>query len=378
MIHQLIDIHLIIAVTIGGIAILNAALFWFMPGLTRRDLYFAVTVARGFRDQVQGRSILRRYRVELILLSVLALVAFVAGIAWFGVGFVSAGLLIQVTASFIAFYRARLRVLPYAVPPTTIREAELHGHNRIIPGGWLAALGPFILLVACAVYLWFQRRETSAHFTSATGHEWTRRHWSLAGQTDGLGGYKLSVYLISTAGVLVALTLILYGLAHWVRPVYAGGPKRAHELKFRRTVSAILLALEYYLTVQASWIVLVPRRSDLATVGLLPLAFVFMLVVIFVLARLGQGGSRMPAGNDARVAHSAVPVGDRTPDRYWKLGIFYFNPDDSAVLVEKRFGLGYSLNFARPMAWIIAFLILMAPLVPVLAHLTKFLPKFGV
>jgi uncharacterized membrane protein len=53
------------------------------------------------------------------------------------------------------------------------------------------------------------------------------------------------------------------------------------------------------------------------------------------------------------------------------------NRDDSAVFVEKRFGLGYSLNFARPPAWIILLLILLAPLVPILAHLTQFLPKVG-
>jgi len=169
----------------------------------------------------------------------------------------------------------------------------------------------------------------------------------------------------------VALTLILYGLAHWVRPVYVSGPERVNELKFRRTVSAILLALEYYLAVQASWILLFPRRGDLATAGLVPLAFVFVLVVIVVLARLGQGGSRIPVGHDARVPTSAMPVGDGTPDRFWKLGIFYFNPDDSAVLIEKRFGLGYSLNFARPTAWIIVLLVLMAPLLQVLAHLMK-------
>ena len=34
-------------------------------------------------------------------------------------------------------------------------------------------------------------------------------------------------------------------------------------------------------------------------------------------------------------------------------GIFYFNPDDPAVWVPKRFGIGYTLNFARPAAWIV-------------------------
>jgi uncharacterized membrane protein len=307
-------IHLIMAITIGGIAILYALLLWFMPLLTRRDLYFAVTVAAGFRDEPGSKSILRRYRIELILVSALALVVFVAGVVYFRVGFVSAGLVIQLAASFIPFYRARQRVLPYAVPPTMVREAELHDHNRIIPGGWIVALGPFILLGACAGYLWIHPTEAPTHFASHWGGE----------QSTGGSFHSLSIYLISTAGILAALTLILYGLVHWVRPVYAGGPKRACELKFRRTVSAILVVTEYYITLQASWIVLVPRH-DLRTIALLPLAFVLVLVALVVLARLGQGGSRMLAADETRLASSTAPVGDRTPDRYWKLGIFYFN-----------------------------------------------------
>ena len=39
------------------------------------------------------------------------------------------------------------------------------------------------------------------------------------------------------------------------------------------------------------------------------------------------------------------------------------------MLVEKRFGLGHTLNFARPAAWVIVLLVLMGPLVPILAYL---------
>jgi uncharacterized membrane protein len=240
-----------------------------------------------------------------------------------------------------------------------VRETELHDHNRIIPGGWIVALGPFILLAATAGYLWIYPTKAATHFAS---------HWR-GEQSTGLSFQSLSIRLVATGGLLAGLTLILYGLAHWVRPVHAGGPKRARELKFRRTVSTILLVTEYYIALQASWIVLVPHRHDLTAVGLIPFAFVFALVAIIVLARLGQGGSRMPVADEARLAGSTVPVGDRTPDRYWKLGIFYFNRDDPAVLVEKRFGLGYSLNFARPTAWIIVLLVLTGPLVPILARL---------
>ena len=58
-----------IVVTIGGVALLSALLFWFMPLLTRRDLYFAVTVRPGFRLEPEGKAILQRYRGELALLS---------------------------------------------------------------------------------------------------------------------------------------------------------------------------------------------------------------------------------------------------------------------------------------------------------------------
>ena len=38
-------------------------------------------------------------------------------------------------------------------------------------------------------------------------------------------------------------------------------------------------------------------------------------------------------------------------DEHWKLGIFYFNPDDASVWLPERFGIGWTMNLARPAAW---------------------------
>lgn len=43
---------------------------------------------------------------------------------------------------------------------------------------------------------------------------------------------------------------------------------------------------------------------------------------------------------------------DRDP-QHWKLGIFYYNPNQSRLFVAKRDGLPMTLNFARPIAWAI-------------------------
>jgi len=59
------------------------------------------------------------------------------------------------------------------------------------------------------------------------------------------------------------------------------------------------------------------------------------------------------------VGHS---LGDRTPDESWLWGMFYHNPNDPALFVEKRTGPGYTVNFGHVRAWLMmaGFLILMA------------------
>ena len=184
-------IPLIISVTISAIGILNAVLFWFMPRLTRHDLYFAVTVAPGFRDDPEGKSILRRYRTELVLVSALALTAVVIGLPWLGVGFVPDGFFLQLVAAFIAFYRARQRVLPHAVPPTAIREAELNGGSRIIPGGgwWRWGRSSCLLLAPRTCGFTGTLAVSQVSTSSAPPEFWAQWHSFCTGQATGCGPF---------------------------------------------------------------------------------------------------------------------------------------------------------------------------------------------
>ena len=45
-----------------------------------------------------------------------------------------------------------------------------------------------------------------------------------------------------------------------------------------------------------------------------------------------------------------------------KAAIFYYNPSDSALMVPKRSGFGYTLNFGRPVAWFLLAAMLALPL----------------
>ena len=55
-----------------------AAVAWLIPGLTRPELYFAVTVPAEFRVTSEARRILRRYRLQVVGHSLIAAVALLA------------------------------------------------------------------------------------------------------------------------------------------------------------------------------------------------------------------------------------------------------------------------------------------------------------
>lgn len=82
---------------------------------------------------------------------------------------------------------------------------------------------------------------------------------------------------------------------------------------------------------------------------LLPLVLIFPPIIMAVF--VGQGGSRIKLADQNNEIEEQKEV-VRDDNRYWKLGLFYFNPDDPAVWVEKRFGIGWTLNFARPVGWL--------------------------
>lgn len=73
----------------------------------------------------------------------------------------------------------------------------------------------------------------------------------------------------------------------------------------------------------------------------------------------GQNGSRLISNMD----DSDKMLRDN--DKYWKLGIFYCNPDDPSLFLPERFGIGWTMNFARPMIWVVlgALLLLIAAFV---------------
>jgi len=51
---------------------------------------------------------------------------------------------------------------------------------------------------------------------------------------------------------------------------------------------------------------------------------------------------------------------------FYRCGMFYVNPDDPRLWVEKRCGVGWTLNYARPAAYVVTALLFLIPLLAIL------------
>lgn len=132
------------------------------------------------------------------------------------------------------------------------------------------------------------------------------------------------------------------------------------NVRFRRRWSAFmmitgLLMILLFFAIQLSFIVPIP----IAWLSYGGMGAVLLIVVGAVLLSVttGQGGSRIRVGNGA--VQGRFQYDD---DAYWKLGVFYFNRNDPSLWVEKRFGSGWTLNFAHPAGWVVLGLIILIPL----------------
>ena len=65
---------------------------------------------------------------------------------------------------------------------------------------------------------------------------------------------------------------------------------------------------------------------------------------LIVGVKYGQSGSRV-----FRMEASDTLLSD--DDEHWKLGVFYYNPDDASLFLPKRSGIGWTVNWGRPAVW---------------------------
>lgn len=120
---------------------------------------------------------------------------------------------------------------------------------------------------------------------------------------------------------------------------------------FARAECILLLVSGSVLTAVLGIVMILMMTETLSM--LVTMVLIIVATLVFVGAMIafsvvyGQSGSRLVK----RLEENGDIIADN--DEHWKAGIFYWNKDDASLFLPKRFGVGWTMNWARPAAWLI-------------------------
>ena len=120
---------------------------------------------------------------------------------------------------------------------------------------------------------------------------------------------------------------------------------------FARAECILLLAGGSVLTAVLGIVMILMMAEILSMLVTIALIIVATLILVGATIAIpivyGQSGSRLVK----RLEENGDIIADN--DEHWKAGIFYWNKDDASLFLPKRFGVGWTMNWARPAAWLI-------------------------
>jgi uncharacterized membrane protein len=311
------------------------AILILMPNLTRRRLLFAVPVSADFRESNAGRRAIALFRTIVAL----ATIAFLAGqlaVPLSGLYGALAPILLTAVAA-VAFYKANRMVVPFRATGGGEPSMEMSVAPERLPRNlvWLS-IGPLVLLGGAAAILIYQWNSIPQTFPV---------HWDLTGTADRWAEKNIrGVFGPLLFGTEVCVWLAVCALVSWF------GARRG---SLRSSVMELMVAVEYVIAFVFGLLGLLPLMRIPAWLTILAVIAPMPLLILLVMKKASEP--------------SDPP--EKTPEECWKAGVVYYNPSDPALVVEKRTGFGYTLNFGNRLSWVLA-----AGLVLVLVSVPLILP----
>lgn len=181
-------------------------------------------------------------------------------------------------------------------------------------------------------------------------------HFDASGAVDGYLAKGWQVIVMPVA--IQAFLVLCMAVSHWQtlrsrRPAAPENPT-ASALAYGMFARAQSVALLVTGLVVVASIALMPLAfagvvtPGQALVALLAVCLAAVVPQIGIAIVYGQAGSRLLR----RMASAGELEFD--DDALWRLGLFYVNREDPSVVVPRRFGVGWAMNWGNPRTWALA------------------------
>ncbi|MBP3040332.1 DUF1648 domain-containing protein [Bacillaceae bacterium Marseille-Q3522] len=339
-----------------------------IPFFVKRTAAFGVSVP----DQHTKNKKLKTYKKNYsLLVFTLSAVSFIIYLAWIFIGtpadesLVLAGVALQFAiiifslAVYFYFYAKVLQLKKAEkwvekVKQVKITDLAARSQDEMLP--WYVYLLPMVITVGMVGYTFMQYPLLPEQIPT---------HWGPDGNVDAFTEKNLlTVQMLPI--ILFTMQLMFFGINEMTKrsgiklSATATEASRIRQLTLRKYSSWFMLIVSILMTLLFSFLQLSMIHTDIFKGAfLIVLPFIFLLLVLggSLIFALKVGKSDKFEGEQ-----SVEGLADIDEDQYWKGGLFYFNKNDPSIFVEKRFGVGWTLNFAHP----IGYILILGPLILIL------------
>lgn len=342
----------------------------FVNGLTpyysRRGTPFGITVPSSHQQDsfIQMRK--KRFFIQNVLLSILLSIPIVflsnfedqtAQDIWSGV-YVIGAMLVFFVLTFILYLKNRKAIQLWKKEEQIIVETKkerivvdtnYHRDLNAVSTRTIVIVQLVIVLISVAVIGFFYNRIPNQFPI----------HWNSQNIPDrSVEKSPLSVMMMPAMQLLMIPVLAFshYAFIKSKQKLLTNYPQITsyQSKKFRRAWSINFLvtsiATQLLLTSTNFFSLFFAEDMAFGWMGLLIGLFIFGIVGYssFLTWKYGQGGEKLVFSEIDEPVEEVTEVDE---EKYWKLGVFYYNPEDSSIFVEKRFGIGSTINLARWQSW---------------------------
>jgi len=334
-----------------------------IPYITRKTVCFGICIPEEAHSNSDIIRIKKAYLNKMILCGILLSIAslFPAIImrSEDAYSFLPAGILLMVAIMYIFYFKSRNQVKYIKSKMNWVNESSqviivdtsFRNKKHIASPMWFMLYVLVIIITIISAYVLYD-----------TIPNRIPSGWNFNGEVKGW--MQKSYASLLWAPMVQTFLMIVMVLSYWMigkskQIIDPANPRKSSDQNrsFRYMWSIYIIITGFVLTImicslQLSMFGFIKNKL---VITILPLASVFCIVVAALILSIitGQSGSRLFTNKAAPSSDSKIS--SRDDDIYWKLGLFYYNPDDPSIFIEKRFGIGWTNNWSRPISWILTF-----------------------
>jgi len=352
------------------IFVLCAGMFIIVPQITRKSFLFGVKIPPEEASCREALDMKKRYMLScaagitaLLAVCVLQFVFF-RELTLLATLYMPLFIIIIYLAAFIPSWKKAVRLKEekgWAVSNILFAEtnsSHTRGSLSMLPYGWYITGFLIVLAVVIAVVMRYPVLGDSIplHFNyNMEPDRWADKSWLTVLQMPLLSaGMLLLMFLVAVSIEKAKLQVDPHNprLSFAQHQVYRR--RMGHAIGFVTIMMLLIISLTQFLYIfpdAAIWS-LAGGKFPLWCMTVLTILTVIPVIIFYV--KTGQGGCKVKINSheidDEAAAESSLQQSKtqgRGDDKFWLLGLFYYNRDDPAVIVEARFGAKLNFNYAH-------------------------------